>query len=417
MRSIAPRGVTTRLDLNDPVRKGRSARSMNLLVLNWLDRENPQAGGAEIHLHEAFGRLARDGWKVTVVTSGWPGAPRRADVDGMEILRVGGRYSYAALAPGRARAELRTRPFDLVVEDLNKVPLFLPRWSSTPSLLLVHHLFGRTAFREAAFPVALATWLLERPIPRVYRRTPCVAVSPSTRDDLISRGLDGQAIRVVENGVDTELLQPGREEDRFPEPTLLYLGRLKRYKRVDLVLAAVAGLRREGLPVRLVVAGDGDQRGGLEREARRLGLDDAAVRFAGFVSESEKRELLQRAWVHTITSEKEGWGISNIEAAACGTPTVASDVPGLRDSVREGDTGLLVPHGDVAALSRAVRRLVEDAELPAGWEKLPADWPSRSHGSGRLAAWPRRAGRRWLPRRCGSSFTRSTGRLHLCWGG
>jgi len=339
---------------------------MNLLVLNWLDRENPQAGGAEIHLHEAFGRLARDGWRVTVVSSGWPGAPRRAFLDGMEILRVGGRYSYAALAPRRALAELRSRSFDLVVEDLNKVPLFLPRWNSARSLLLVHHLFGGTAFREAAFPVALATWLLERPIARVYQGVPCVAVSPSTRDDLIARGLDAGAIRVIENGVDTEHLQPGRAEDRFPEPTLLYLGRLKRYKRVDLVLAAVAELRRQGLPVRLVVAGDGDQRARLERDARRLGLCDQAVRFAGFVPEDEKRELLQRAWVHVITSEKEGWGISNIEAAACGTPTVASDVPGLRDSVRHGDTGLLVPHGDVAALSRAIRTLIEDPELLAG---------------------------------------------------
>ena len=338
---------------------------MNLLVLNWLDRENPQAGGAEIHLHEAFGRLAQSGWRVTVVSSGWPGAPGRAILDGMEILRVGGRYSYAALAPRRALAELGSRSFDLVVEDLNKVPLFLPRWSSAPSLLLVHHLFGGTAFRQAAFPVALATWLLERPIPRVYRGIPCVAVSPSTRDDLIARGLDGRSIQVVENGIDTDLLQPGRAEERFPDPTLLYLGRLKRYKRVDLVLAAVADLRQTGLPVRLVVAGTGDRRAHLEREARRLGLGDGAVRFAGFVSEDEKRELLQRAWVHTITSEKEGWGISNIEAAACGTPTVASDVPGLRDSVRDGETGLLVPHGDVAALSRAIRTLIEDRELRA----------------------------------------------------
>ena len=336
---------------------------MNLLVLNWLDRENPQAGGAEIHLHEAFGRLARGGWQVTVVSSGWPGAPRRAVLDGMEILRVGGRYSYWALAPRRALAELRSRSFDLVVEDLNKVPLFLPRWSPAPSLLLVHHLFGGTAFREAALPVALATWLLERPIPRVYRGVPCVAVSPSTRDDLIARGLDGRTIRVVENGVDTGHLEPGRAEDRFPEPTLLYLGRLKRYKRVDLVLAAVADLWQSGLSVRLIVAGAGDQRVRLEREARRLGLGDESVRFAGFVSEDEKRELLQRAWVHTITSEKEGWGISNIEAAACGTPTVASDVPGLRDSVRDGDTGFLVPHGDVAALSRAIRTLLEGREL------------------------------------------------------
>ncbi len=333
---------------------------LDLLVLNWLDRENPRAGGAEIHLHECFGRLAAEGWKVTLVSSGWPGSEPRTVLDGIEVHRVGGRYGYAAAVRRYVHRTFGGRSFDLAVEDLNKVPVFLPRWSPAPVLLLVHHLFGATAFREAPLPVALATWLLERPIPRVYRGIPCVAVSRSTRDDLVARGLRATEIRVVENGIDPEVLRPGQGEARFPDPTLVYLGRLKRYKRVDLILRAVAGLRREGEAVRLLVAGDGDRRAALERLARRLGLGPGEVTFLGFVSEERKRELLQRGWVHTLTSEKEGWGISNLEAAACATPTVASDVPGLRDSVLHDRTGLLVPHGDVGALAEAYRRLLRD---------------------------------------------------------
>jgi glycosyltransferase involved in cell wall biosynthesis len=249
------------------------------------------------------------------------------------------------------------------VEDLNKVPLFSPRWCDLPIVLLVHHLFGKTAFREASFPVALATWILERPIPRIYRGVPVVAVSESTRDDLIRRGVDPNRIQVVENGVETGRFVPGAEEERFEEPTLLYLGRLKRYKRVDLVLRALAHLRRAGVRVRLLIAGEGDRRLALERRAAALGLDKDVVRFLGFVSEEEKVRLLQRAWVHVLTSEKEGWGISIVEAAACATPSVASDSPGLRDSVLHEMTGILVPHGAVVALSGARRRLLAGRAL------------------------------------------------------
>lgn len=336
---------------------------MNLLLLNWLDRENPMAGGAEHHLHECFGRLVREGWAVTLVTSGWRGAPNRCVLDGIEVHRVGGRHTFASAAASYARGLLAAGPFDLVVEDLNKIPLFSPSWTDLPVVLLVHHLFGRTAFSEASFPVALATWLLERPIPKLYRGVRVVAVSASTRRDLIRRGLAAERIEVIENGVDTSRFTPGPEEGRFDRPTLLYLGRLKRYKRVELVLRAAAALRARGTAVRVLVAGEGDRRPALEREAKRLGLSDDEVRFLGFVSEPEKVRLLQSAWIHVLTSEREGWGISILEAAACGTPTVASDSPGLCDAVRHEETGILTPHGDVEALTGAVWRLVEDAEL------------------------------------------------------
>ncbi|MSR22544.1 MAG: glycosyltransferase family 1 protein [Gemmatimonadetes bacterium] len=336
---------------------------MKLVVLNWLDRENPSSGGAEIHLHESFGRLARRGWEITVVVSGWPGAPQRAHLDGLDVHRVGGRYSYGALAARYVRREWGLGGFDLLVEDLNKVPVFFPTWSPWPGVLLVHHLFGTTAFREAALPLALSTWLLERPIPRVYRDVDVVAVSESTKADLVRRGLRRERITVIENGVDLASFSPPPDGGWFDEPTILYLGRLKRYKRVDLIIDAVAGLRREGEAARLLVAGEGDHRNWLESHARSLGLGGEEVRFLGRVSESEKAELLGRAWVHVLTSPKEGWGISILEAGACGTPSVASDSPGLRDSVLHDRTGFLVPHGDVAALAGRLKLLLRDVNL------------------------------------------------------
>jgi glycosyltransferase involved in cell wall biosynthesis len=226
----------------------------------------------------------------------------------------------------------------------------------------VHHLFGTTAFREASFPIAAATYLLEMPIARVFRDVPVAAVSPSTADDLESRGLRRDLIEIIPNGVDLEALTPGPPEERFEEPTLLYLGRLKRYKRVDLVMQAVATLAERGVACRLLVAGQGDHREHLEAFRTSLGLEDR-VEFLGFVSKERKLEVLRRSWVHVLTSPKEGWGISNLEAAACGTPTVASDSPGLRDSVVDGHTGYLVPHGNVSRLADRIGELLASERL------------------------------------------------------
>lgn len=340
------------------------SRKLDLLVINWQDRLNPQAGGAEAHLHEVFGRLARRGHAVTLLVSGWPGAPPREAVDDMDVHRVGGRYTFSVAAPRYYRRALRSRAYDVVVEDLNKVPLFTPYWIRRRLVLLVHHLFGRTAFEEAAFPLALATALLERPLGRVYRDVPVEAVSRSTAEDLARRGLARDRIEVIPNGVDVEFYRPDPDVPRFEAPTLLYLGRLKRYKRVDLLIRAVARLRERGLGVRAVIAGRGDQESALRDLVARLGLE-AAIEMPGYVTDEEKRRLFRKAWVHVLTSPKEGWGITNLEAAACGTPTVASDSPGLRDSVDDGVTGFLVPHGDVAALADRLERLVRDRDLRA----------------------------------------------------
>jgi glycosyltransferase involved in cell wall biosynthesis len=338
---------------------------VRVLVVNWQDRTNPQAGGAEVHLHEIFGRLAARGHAVSLLVSGYAGAAPTDVVDGMEVHRAGSRNTFNLFAPGRYRRELAGRS-DVVVEDLNKVPVFAPLWVREPLVLLVHHLFGATAFREASAPFAAATWLLERPIGRMYRGVPVQAVSESTAEDLAARGLRRGDIAVIHNGVDPGFFHPDPGLERAPDPTFLFVGRLKRYKQVDLALEAVARLRDAGTHVRLLVAGRGDDEPRLRGVADRLSLGDR-VSFEGFVSEERKRELLRTSWATVLPSPKEGWGITNIEAAACGTPAVASDSPGLRESVVHGRTGLLVPHGNVAALADALRSLAAD---PAKVESL-----------------------------------------------
>lgn len=335
---------------------------MKILLVNWNDRENPHAGGAEIHLHEIFGRLARAGHAIDLVTSGWDGGTPAAQLDGMRVTRAGGRHTFALRARGVVRRLLRANAYDIVVEDINKLPLFLPTLTRLPFCAIVPHLFGSTAFAEASWPMAAAVWLAERAIPRVYRRAGFHAISDSTRDDLVARGVARERIAVIYPGVDAEWYRPDPATPRAPVPTFLYVGRLKRYKGVDLALAALAAARATRADLRLEIAGQGDDRPRLERLAAALGLGEA-VRFLGFVPEEEKRRLLRSAWAVVLASPKEGWGISNVEAAACGTPALASDSPGLRESVRHGTTGYLVPHGDVAALAERMLALAADPGL------------------------------------------------------
>ena len=355
---------------------------MNLLLVNWQDVENPWAGGAEIHLFEIFSRLAARGHRVRLVCSGWDArggrarsAPR-AEVQGIEVHRVGGRHSFALRGRGAVRRALAAERPDLVVEDINKLPLYLAGLTDRPFCVIVPHLFGTSAFEEAPWPMAATVWLAERPLARAYRRAGFHAISESTRDDLVARGVRPERIRVIHPGVDSAHYAPDPAAARAPSPRFLYVGRLKRYKGVNVAVRALALARRTRPELRLDIAGTGDYAAALRQQVADLGQEEA-VRFHGFVSEAEKLHLLRTTWANVFPSPKEGWGITIIEAAACGTPSLASDSPGLRDSVRHERTGYLVPHGDAAALAS---RMLELAAEPAQVERLGA--AARLHATG-----------------------------------
>ena len=334
---------------------------MRLLLVNWQDRDNPQAGGAEIHLHEIFGRLVRRGHAVTLLCGGWSGCDPRATLDGIEVIRVGTRYTFPFLARRHFQRELAGRRYDLLVEDLNKVPLYTPRWGGPPVVALVPHLFGSTAFQEFSAPLASAVWLAERPLGRAYRGVPFQAISMSTATDLAERGIPRETIAVIYPGIDAAAYTPC-DGTRAPAPVFAYLGRLKKYKGVHLVIRAFAAMHHP--TATLEIAGAGDYRPALERLAASLDLG-ARVRFLGRIDEAEKLALLRRAWALVFASPKEGWGITNLEAAACGTPVVASNSPGIRESVRDAETGFLVPHGDTKAMAAALTQLAHDPALVA----------------------------------------------------
>lgn len=355
---------------------------MNVLLVNWQDPENPWAGGAEIHLIEIFSRLAARGHRVRLVCSGWdargdrPASAPRAEVRGIEVHRAGGRHSFALVGRSAVRRALAAEQPDIVVEDINKLPLYLTSVTDRPFCVIVPHLFGASAFDEAPWPMAATVWLAERPLARAYRRAGFHAISESTRDDLVERGVPADRVRVIHPGVDAQQYSPDPSVPRAATPHFLYVGRLKRYKGVAVAIRALAIARRSRPDLRLDVAGTGDHGPALRQLAAELKQEDA-VRFHGFVSEPEKLRLLRTTWANVFPSPKEGWGITIIEAAACGTPSLASDSPGLRDSVRHERTGFLVPHGDPEALAA---RMLQLATEPGLVERLGAE--ARRHAEG-----------------------------------
>ena len=346
---------------------------MKFLLINWRDIYHPQAGGAEVYIHEILRRLAQRGHEPVMLSCEVPGRPPEETVDGVRIVRRGKHLTFNFSVPGAWR-ELRKEGFDAVVEDLNKLPFYSKLYvKKVPLGAIAMHFFGRTIFQEFSFPIASYVYLHENLIPLFYKGIPFAALSESTAQDLRRWGLGTGKIFVVYPGTDFERYRPG---PKAPEPTVLYLGRLKRYKRIDLAMRAVA-LAKERVPnLRFLVIGKGDAEPRLRALAKKLKME-GYTRFLGFVPEEEKARLLREAWVLVNTSPKEGWGLVNTEAEASGTPVVAFDAPGVRESVSHGESGFLVPWGDVKALAERLVQVLTDPELRERLSEGAARWVRR----------------------------------------
>jgi glycosyltransferase involved in cell wall biosynthesis len=334
---------------------------LNILALNWEDLSNPQAGGAEVHLQEILKRIARRGHKVTLLCSGWPQCEPTEEIDGIRIVRKGSRFNFNFVAPFALKGLLREQSWDVMIEDINKIPFFSPLFHRLPLLVVVPHLFSDSVFKEINFVLGTYIYLSEKPIPWIYKGCEFMVISDSTKEDLIRRGLPPDDIHVIHCGIDHRLYHPDPSVRKDPVPTVIYLGRLKKYKSIDHLLNAFSLVLKRIPQVRLVVVGEGDFKGNLISLANRLGIKDN-VEFTGFVDMMEKVRRLQKAWVAVCPSFKEGWGLTNVEANACGTPVVASNVPGLKDSVVNGKTGILYEYGNVQELSDCLTRILSDAD-------------------------------------------------------
>ncbi len=347
--------------------------SRRICLLSYRDMKHPEAGGAEVIIQEVFSRIAERGNQVTLLTGMFPGASRTDRIGPLEIHRTGNLYNFNFAAPRYFKKHLEPRGYDLVAEDLNKIPFFMPLHTRLPVLTIVPHLFGTTVFQEAPFPLATYVYLYERFIPRVYRNSRFSVLSESTRDDLAARGIPRRNLRVIHSGMDHDLYGPSPVPVAERPKRIVYLGRLKKYKRIENPILALPKVLARVQGAEYWIVGEGDFRGELERIASRTGVADH-VRFPGYVGGRDKVKLLQESRVLAYTSPKEGWGLSVIEAGACATPVVASRSPGLRESVVDGKTGFLVEHGDIDELAAKIITLLTDDALASSMAGEGVGW-------------------------------------------
>jgi len=325
-----------------------------ILLINWRDIQNPEAGGAETYYHELFRRLDSQKWDITVLTHRYSGSESTTLQDGLKVKRIGNKFTFnfsALLYVLRNK-----RRFDLVIEDLNKLPFFTPLVYRGKRLHLLMHLFGKTIFSEIHPLMALYIYVLEWLIGPLYRREHFIAISQSTRDEL-QRKCRKAHIHIVEPGIDTGFFYPSAPKAN--PPRICHVGRIKRYKNVMFLIESHVELLEEFPDLQLHIAGTGDQLEQCQRRARELGIEKNVV-FYGYISEEKKRDLISSSLAFVNPSIKEGWGITTIEANMCGTIAICSNVAGLRDSVRDGATGSLFTLNDTASYVAAVRCYVSD---------------------------------------------------------
>jgi glycosyltransferase involved in cell wall biosynthesis len=330
--------------------------NLKILWLNWRCWLNPAMGGAEVFTREVAKRFAAAGHDVCLFTSEYAGCQREEVVDGVRILRAGGRFSVYLQAARFYRKNLSKDNFDIVIDEINTVPFFAHKFvkKGEKVFALIHQLAREYWLYEMPFPLGqIGFYFLEDRWLREYKALPTLTVSNSTKEDLRSLGFNN--VSLIPEGLNFSPLSSVGPKSQ--QPVIVFAGRLKQAKRPDHAIIAFKHVKKVIPDAELWILGDGPFRNQLEK------LACPGVTFFGNLGNIERRNLIAQSWVLINPSVREGWGLNIIEANALGTPTVVYDVPGLRDSVINGETGLFAQAGNVMALSNQLIAILKNHKL------------------------------------------------------
>nr|WP_218909067.1 glycosyltransferase family 4 protein [Nocardiopsis sinuspersici] len=354
---------------------------VRLVMINWRDPWQSAAGGAEEYAWRISRHLAERGAIVTFLTSREPHQARVETRDGVVIRRMGGRFTVYPRV--MAWLALWRREYQLAFDCMNGVP-FLSRLvlrRRTRVVSVVHHVHDLQFNAYFSPPMAWLGRFIESAVAsRVYRDCTTVTVSESSRRAMRDKLGWRAPIEIVHNGGLPGVPRPlddASEPSTHPFPAVVSLGRLVVQKRVSQVADLALRLRGDHPGLRVHIIGRGPEGAPLAERIERDGTGDRVV-LHGFLSEEDKNGVLASCHLHVTASEFEGWGLTVIEAARLGVPTVAYDVDGLRDSVRDGETGWLVRDGEDLAdvVARALKEL-SDPRRAAEVRRACRAWASR----------------------------------------
>lgn len=359
----------------------RRAGITRVHLVAFRDRDHPEAGGSEEHAVQIADHLRRSGLEVAHHTGAVPGGPRSVDRDGVQVMRRGGKLGVFATTVVDELAG-RMGPRDGLIEIFHGVPFFAPLWARGPRVAFIHHVHLGTWHHLVPKPADRVGELLEgRLVPLVYRNSTIVTAAESARDEIVSElGLSADRIHIAPHGIDPRYVPGGARAD---QPTVLAVARMMPQKGLADLLPILAEVRSRVPDLQAVVVGDGPQRPELERQRSALGATEW-LEFAGRVDDAELVEHYRRAWVAVSASHREGFGLTLTEAAACGTPVVATRIPGHLDAVSDGHSGVLVD--DHHTFVDAVERLLVDHSWRDQLATGALEWSSRFRWEASAAA-------------------------------
>lgn len=349
---------------------------MNILILNWRDIKHDWAGGGEVYIFELAKRWAKMGHQVILFCGQNVGKrlPLEEKIDGIFVYRRGGKYSLYLWAAWYYLTRFR-KSCDVIIDVQNGTPFFSVLYSRKPKVSIVYHVHGRQFFIELPFPINIVGFLIERFLfPLFYFRTPMMVISETTKREITHLGFPKKNIHIVHCGINGNNRRYGSSIKKFVQPTILYLGRIKRYKRVDLLVKIMPAILASIPKARLLIVGWGTEASAITDMSMRS-VTKRRIKIVGPVSESEKKRLLSKAWVFVNPSIGEGWGISVIEANLHGTPAISFDVSGLSESIQDGKTGLLA-HNEQDLINK-ICAVLTDEKLRMKLSKNAKGWAER----------------------------------------
>lgn len=332
---------------------------MKILIFNWRDIYHPWAGGSELNIHETAKRWVKRGNEVIMICAHHYGhimnGREKDEIDGIKIVRIGGRFSVYLLAPLYYMMRLFIWP-DIIIDVENGIPFFTPLFTTKPICCLVNHVHKDIFPVEMKFPLSLIGQFLEtKAMPFVYKNVLFIAISKATKEELIEIGIPKNKIKIVYAGLDHDLYTANGKKSK--NPSILYVGRLRKYKRVSLLIDVLSEINSKyGIKTDLIIVGDGEDKSNIEKILKKIPYKER-VKLKGYVNLKSKIKLLQSAWVFATASLIEGWGLSVIEANACGIPAVALKVPGLSDAILDGESGYLAnsPEDMVSKIAKLLK--------------------------------------------------------------
>jgi len=347
---------------------------MNIVWFNWKDLDHPQAGGAEVVNEELAARLAAHGHTVTFLTSGFPKAAATTTRRGFTIIRTGSRFTnYFTAALYYIRHKSTLKP-DLVIDECNTLPYFAGYYSGTKTVLFFHMLCRDIWYYEFPKPWSSLGFKLEPHYLKLLKpKKTVITVSHSTKRDLLRLGFPQANIHLISEGIQIQPVPSKSNITKYAEPTLLSFGAMRPMKRTLDQIEAFDIAKRANPKLKLIVAGDSSGEYGKQVLARISASPfKDSITVLGRVSQEKKIEVMQKSHLLMVTSVKEGWGLVVTEAASQFTPSIVYDVDGLRDAVKHGETGLIVPQNP-QSLADAALELLRDDNLyitlqTTGWE-------------------------------------------------